>query len=646
MGRCDRRGGPFSFSPKPPTVGIVTITLSMRLHPSAALGALAAVLAACRSGGDEAVLPGMRVVRAQPGTDAPDVPARLFLNQDVTVYFSEPVDPLSVTADTFRIVDQSGLGVDGRLRVGTRSITFEPIPPVKASLDDGSLRPGRDYVLEVAGLPLWNAVRSTNGQRLERGFSLRLRTVAADPRAEGFSSPFLPVGTGVEAFAVQGGHGLRVAADTGRLRLQFNLPVLPTSASPDAVQVWRLYPGRAEPELLAVSEVTAVAEAPGHAPYGSVVEVRITPGVLRPADLVYVTFPRDGAAQFRDYLGWPLAATDAVLSFSVQPGDRVRLLQLGGREPWHFEPGSGELIPFAAREDGRAEPLCHRDAGSGAFGVFRPSRDVVLTPHEPVDRGDGTRVVSADGDFPFQAIDVPDGVTVVVRSPTPVTLRARGGIRIRGRLVLDVPTVEHRWAQGASVPIEGLLAGAPCALVAGGDVRVEGRVELADPRAEGTALTIVAGGGLIASGRLPPHVVVTLGRDRIEGAVESPLRDNSRDRLSTTSPFTPGLPAGLTAPAEAWTAWQKLPADGPDEVEVVVDDVVGSVDIAVQVAAPDPVLTSRPEVEAHVLREPVTIAPGIPQAVHAGGFVRFRLRAVVEGGRPLPSVGAIRVLAH
>jgi hypothetical protein len=71
---------------------------------------------------DAPATPAMAVVRTFPELEPTGTP--LFLNQRIRVEFSRPVDRLSVTKDTIRVTDASGLAVSGRLSIGTQSVAF------------------------------------------------------------------------------------------------------------------------------------------------------------------------------------------------------------------------------------------------------------------------------------------------------------------------------------------------------------------------------------------------------------------------------------------------------------------------------------------------------------------------------------------
>src|SRR5262245_29361032 len=74
---------------------------------------------------------------------------RVFLNEEIRVHFSTPVDPLTVTPDTVRLRDLSdGRLVSCKIAVLTRSISLIPTPPCRSDLSDGVLKLDRSYRLE------------------------------------------------------------------------------------------------------------------------------------------------------------------------------------------------------------------------------------------------------------------------------------------------------------------------------------------------------------------------------------------------------------------------------------------------------------------------------------------------------------------
>ena len=93
----------------------------------------------------------LRVIRMMPELGSGRSVGDLLLNQEITAYFSHQLDTVTVTRDTFKVIDSRGRSIPGRLDIGTRSITFIPEPPLKRDLSDGSYHPGRSYRVVVPG---------------------------------------------------------------------------------------------------------------------------------------------------------------------------------------------------------------------------------------------------------------------------------------------------------------------------------------------------------------------------------------------------------------------------------------------------------------------------------------------------------------
>ena len=54
----------------------------------------------------------------------------VLLNDSLTVYFSGPILPLSVTPDSVTVLDDQGHQVPGDLRLGDNWVAFVPEPPL------------------------------------------------------------------------------------------------------------------------------------------------------------------------------------------------------------------------------------------------------------------------------------------------------------------------------------------------------------------------------------------------------------------------------------------------------------------------------------------------------------------------------------
>ena len=578
--------------------------------------AIAALLAGCHSKTEPFEV--VRVLPEMPGSESGGE-AQLFLNQELTVYFNQPVEPMSIIPESVRVLDEGGRPVPGRLTIGTRSVTFVPVPPVTPALDDGSFVPGRSYRLEVVGLPSL-AVKSARGWVLEKTLRRRFKVLAEAPTKRGYPTLFLPVGSGTESLALQVGPEmpLRMAAGTHRLRLDFNLPLLPTSVRENSFEFHRIRTGSTSPEQLVPSEIRIVpGRVPGARYYGSSVEVEFSPRLgIAPEDTLYVILAGDEERVVRDYGGRKLAVAGGPVEVRVDPGDRVRARDID-LEDLDLSPVDGVPLGFEVR-NGRLFPRCRVEAGSGQLGWFRPRESMVLEPDVAFDRGDGV-LVSAGRDFDFVGIDIPEGVTVTVRSRRPLRMRAQQDISIAGVLHLETPSPPTPWRSGGRVDPEQALMAAGFALVSAGDLVVEGAVR--HPLAGGSAATLLSGGDMVLAGRLPPSCVLGPGGE-LRGAVESPV--------TIDAPLTPGLPAGLELEAAA-TADLNLPPRHSGSIDVRAEDRRGGISISVQIS-PD----------GKVLRTPEVLPLKVALYVPPGGMLRLVLRGMVRG-REQPSVGGIVV---
>lgn len=176
------------------------------------------------------------VARTSPALGPEDAP--LLLNDSVTIYFTDAVQPLSVTEDWVILVDDAGRRVPGSLRVGANWVTFEPEPPLAADLGDGSFRPGSTYRLFVAGSPAPGCGSGRDGRRLAAPSTWQIRIADAGQRPAGFVSLLRPPAAEVPFQLLSTPYGAQLLpVDAPRLRLHFTLPLLPTAVTPDAVTI-------------------------------------------------------------------------------------------------------------------------------------------------------------------------------------------------------------------------------------------------------------------------------------------------------------------------------------------------------------------------------------------------------------------------
>lgn len=585
------------------------------------------------------------VVRTSPDLTTSAEP--LLLNDTVTIYFSDTLNPVSVTSDTIAVLDDQGHHVPGKLRVGPNWVTFEPLPPLVPDLTDGSFQPGRSYRLQVAGYPRPDSIRATDGRRLEAAHTYELRTAARDARVGRLPSLLRPLDPDLP-FLLRGYEPQRLPADAPRLQLHFTLPVLPTTVSSDAIRIQRL--GHPIEELVPRS-VRAVSSGLDEFP-GSTVEIdlgtmpRLRGGgvgrPLRAGDFVSVSV-QNVPEPLRDYAGNPVLAP-ADQCWSVVRGTSVALVQ------WPTGDGGvasdDPLGPGFEVVTGSVRPRARVEAGDGSLGVFRPRADVVLRPGVPFDRGDGVEVTSRGTEFPFLAIDIPAGITVRVEAPgSTAQLLSCGGIHIGGTLQLGAGSVPLFVPQPGSA-VRELLEAAPMALLAAGDVFVRGRVQVAAPlAADHTALTVACAGRIVFHplGELPYNTILAVESALAEPA--EPAIEGPRGQVvATVATFTYGMAAGARWTARGGSPWQALPLDRDGGVVRLVD-VDAGLRVSWQVAPGDPVRKGEPDLAPGRVGRQETAEDQRRIVTGPGAFVRFLVEADLFAGRPLPQLREVRLIA-
>ncbi len=157
------------------------------------------------------------------------------LNETLVFHFSAELDPTSITPESLSIVGPDSERARGQFQVHKDRLEFHPELPLQRDLMDGGFVPGASYRVEVQGFPRPDGVRSLTGAVLARTVRTWFRTVAADDR----SSPFLDPGTGrVQEYLRPIDHEL---APLEPIRLRFPEALDPRSVLPARFQL-RGYP--------------------------------------------------------------------------------------------------------------------------------------------------------------------------------------------------------------------------------------------------------------------------------------------------------------------------------------------------------------------------------------------------------------------
>ncbi len=586
-----------------------------------------------------AAKPPLAIARTSPALDESAPP--LLLNDAITIYFSEPILPVSVTSDSVTLVDEAGQQVPGSLRVSSNWITFEPVSPLAPSLDDGSYRPGASYRLLVAGAPRPDAIRALDGRRLATPAAFPVRIARLDERPAGLPAILRPSANELP-FMLPPLAGGQLPASEPRLHLQFTQPVLPSSVVPEAFQVMLI---ATPPIELLPRHVRVLSNRLDT--QGCTVEIDLgalparangdPSQPLKPGEVVSVALGR-GRHSVVDYSGAPPLPTPAQL-WGVVAGNSITLLEWpSGDNQLH---GDGELTPGFETSGGQLRPRVRVEAGDGSLGILRPLRDLVLRPGQPFDRGDGEIVVSQRGRFAFLAIDIPKGVTVRVEpGATPVQLLAAGSVRILGDLVFDVAAapVPPRQLQQ---PLAELAAAVPAAIIAAGDVELGGRILATAGPVEGTTSLLLASASSIElRGALPFQTLLAV---EARGEAGTAAIRGARGQSIVFDPaFTYGLAAGADFALRALTPWRPLPPDRDGGVVSLLDQD-RDLQVAWQQAPADAVRKNAPDLSIGRVGRLETVRHGDPIAFPAGSFVRFAFTARARAGQPLPRLRELRL---
>lgn len=608
-----------------------------------ALAALLALFACSRA--RVASTTSFEVARVFPPLAESDEP--LLLNDAITVHFNEPVDPLSVTSDSFAVLDAEGHPVRGRLRVEGAYVTFEPEAPLGRELRDGSFLPDSRYRLVVHGYPRVDGVRSKKGRLLAEAVRRSFRTAAEGPTASGLPSPLRPLFTESRPFLMRIGEAgsVPLPIDDPRLQLHFTLPVLPSSVTPAAFEVTLLRRGGSTDaiERIEPAAVRLLPQQPADEFRGATVEVEFGSSVrvlgtdrlvpLQPTDFMGVRLAA-GTAALLDYAGRP--APIQVQWCNVVPGVAVAVAEWpdgDGPQVWLDNDLATPGFEVTARRT--IQPLVRVEAGAGGLGVLRPTRDLVIRAGEPFDPGDGTLRLAPARDFEFRAIDIPEGVTVqVFGADGPVRFLAMGRARISGRLEFQAP-----FLPGAAPPpladFGALAEGAEFLLLAASGIEVKGSVAGVAGVAHG-ALALVTAGELAVSGSAPAGTLLATERP---GRIPSPPAGCVPVRVR----LRPGLAPGAESAASGWSPFLALPNDRAAAL-LRIRLAAAGIRTLWQVAPHDPLQRGVPD------RDPARAAPareavdGQRIEAAAGAFLRLRLQAELRAGEPLPELISVRAL--
>ena len=107
----------------------------------------------------------------------------LYLNSEIVVQFSVPLDPASVSTQTFRVLEGPSFTqlAPGTIEVEESTVRFRPQLPLEADRSDSGFRPDVEYQLFLRGRPDLNTIRSRTGQPLAQTRTFTFTTRFEEP---------------------------------------------------------------------------------------------------------------------------------------------------------------------------------------------------------------------------------------------------------------------------------------------------------------------------------------------------------------------------------------------------------------------------------------------------------------------------------
>ena len=427
-------------------------------------------------------------------TVLPPPDSTLLLNQSIVLRFDRALDPLSVTRDSIRLVDERARTIPlERVRVREASIELLPRAPIHANLDDGSYRPGSTLRLDIAAYPRPDCLRSERGELLSQVPQLRYRVVDGLQNAAEGRLSFLP-SSGDGPFRLI--EAPRVDADGRRIELRFDRPVYPPSAQPSALRLVE--------DLNLMSAVPLSVEVGGSgAMRGRVLSLTLaSPMLAKGAHLFFrsgphglldyrlspVEIPADPLGYFMPHLGRSLAVRPAPSSASEARGIEERFADA---RPLAAATLLEDLaLPFEVEgalrwgEGGLFFPSLGWEEQNSLGALDPPATTRELRVGKPAEIATGVeRDLPADT-WDFDSVDIASGRRVFIVLPQHGVLRVRvaGHCNIAGELIFLVQAPGLRPARSAASldatalwqSVEGRVEVEVAGLVRlGGRVRVE-----------------------------------------------------------------------------------------------------------------------------------------------------------------------------
>ncbi len=446
------------------------------------------------------------------------------INEELVFHFSDELDRTSVNAATVRILDPQGLPARGRLRVDRSSLHFEPDLPRQSDVSDGGLRANVAYVVELAGFPRPDGLRSRDQEPLVATLRLPFRTTDGSGPSPLFVDLFPPA----------------------------PFPLTPLSERIGPLDPIVLVCGEAidprslENEVLELFSLAAIEQGTIERGEGIPLSIRIVENRRDLCRIELVPVVRPGGARM------PLETGTYVVRRTLEGlqnlvGRRIEIAWTGPRR-MQIDVVAGDLRQEITQEvtswqNPEHLPECSERFDGSAVGPPASGPLMIRFPRAAGSGVDGEVLLTEwNGELDLNAtrLEVPSGVEVDLPGAGWIVLRSQGPIEVHGTLrraaeqgsaSKDSPLArelralsfrsQEEWGELSRWLEHGRESGEPwTVLVAGGDLRISGTIEVHAP------LMLMAGGWIHVSGRIDAQEIwkSPQGGDNLARVFDAPLR--------------------------------------------------------------------------------------------------------------------------
>lgn len=427
----------------------------------------------------------------------------VYLNEEIVLTFSQAIDPSSVASTSLRIVDGAGREAEGRWELVGRQARFIPRPVLAAALTDGGYLPGTRYTLDLGGFPRLDGLRAMGGEPLDRSWQWSFSTAEVGPGRRGFVFDDASPGTGAHVSLPNA----RRLHPGEALVLECSEPLDPSSLREEEFRIERVPAGEAG--FTCGVKVRFLANHPegsrGPLEPCAVIELMPTERLELGSYLLI-----GSGVTLTDYGGnpvWPAALGRQPHAFGVRRAPPSGSSELDSQAHYHLSfLDRTEFLPVAV---------------PGTDGLAHWGDGGLLSVRYPKAAGDGSlgaldlRGLEERRDLQATTLSVAKGARVDLAAGSGLcVLRAQGRVHLAGRLERQIALTDEP-QPGPALPGHPYLDGESLSQW------------LERARAEDWPWTVViAGGDLVIDGDLivnTPLLLVAGGWIRVEGRVDQPL---------------------------------------------------------------------------------------------------------------------------